>query len=684
MASRFWVGGTGTWDAADTTHWSATSGGAGGVSVPGSGDDVTIDASSGAGTITVNTNFNIASLTCGAMGMTLDFSANNNSPTITGALTTSGTGTRTINWGSGTFTMSGNNITIFSNGTNSNQTMTGSATFNFTYSGSVGTRAFQFGGTGSGTIIATTCTFNITAGTDTVSFSGTNIGIPSLNFTGFSGTWTSSSTSISFGTNLTMSAAMTNSVTAILQWTITSSSGILTSNGKSFASAFIVNASSGTLTLADSFVTTSSLTLTLGTLDANGFNVTCQSFSSSNSNTRTLTMGSGTWTITGNNATIFTISTTTGLTITGNPTIVMNYAGSTGTRTINGGTSATLFVPGEIRVTGGTDIVALGANTFYNSFNFTGFSGTWPTAVGNNFVGNLTLSSGMTVTPSANTVNFVGTSGSQSLTSNGNILDRNINFNGIGGTFVLADNLNSNAKTVTLTNGTFNANGFNVTCGSVSSTGSNVRTLTMGTGTWTLTGTAIVLNLGTSTNLTLSSSSCTILVTDTSSSSKTFSLGVVTGGISYGTITVSPGGSGAVVFTAGATMTIAALNCAGPKTLNFTGARTYVITSMSINGTAGNLVTLASSTPGSQYSISVASGLVEARYVAIQDSIATGGAYFQAINSTDNGNNTGWNFVTAAAAGGLSVGKKFAAFGGARPINKALDSKLHGYRKLGG
>ena len=41
VASRFWVGGTGTWDASDTTHWAATSGGAGGQSVPGSSDSVT-------------------------------------------------------------------------------------------------------------------------------------------------------------------------------------------------------------------------------------------------------------------------------------------------------------------------------------------------------------------------------------------------------------------------------------------------------------------------------------------------------------------------------------------------------------------------------------------------------------------------------------------------------------------
>lgn len=45
-ASRYWVGDGGDWDNADTTHWAATSGGAGGASVPTSADDVFFDANS--------------------------------------------------------------------------------------------------------------------------------------------------------------------------------------------------------------------------------------------------------------------------------------------------------------------------------------------------------------------------------------------------------------------------------------------------------------------------------------------------------------------------------------------------------------------------------------------------------------------------------------------------------------
>lgn len=106
MASRFWVGGTGTWDNATTTHWAASSNGPGGQSVPGSGDTVTFDGSSGGGTVTPNYDMTVISITTGAFTGTLDFSANNNNPTM-GTFSGTGTGTRVLNLGSGTFTLTG-------------------------------------------------------------------------------------------------------------------------------------------------------------------------------------------------------------------------------------------------------------------------------------------------------------------------------------------------------------------------------------------------------------------------------------------------------------------------------------------------------------------------------------------------------------------------------------------------
>jgi hypothetical protein len=65
--TRYWVDGTGTWDGTDTTNWSATSGGTGGVYAPTSIDTVFIDANSGGGTITISNANGItaaASLDC--------------------------------------------------------------------------------------------------------------------------------------------------------------------------------------------------------------------------------------------------------------------------------------------------------------------------------------------------------------------------------------------------------------------------------------------------------------------------------------------------------------------------------------------------------------------------------------------------------------------------------------------
>ncbi len=61
-ATRYWISGTGNWS--DTTHWSTSSGGAGGASVPTSSDDVTLDANSGTGNVTIDVNSNAASLSC--------------------------------------------------------------------------------------------------------------------------------------------------------------------------------------------------------------------------------------------------------------------------------------------------------------------------------------------------------------------------------------------------------------------------------------------------------------------------------------------------------------------------------------------------------------------------------------------------------------------------------------------
>lgn len=83
MANRYWVGGSGTWDATSTANWSETSGGVGGASAPTSLDDVYFDSNSssapftvtidsvfeGSGTVTSGYVLNVSAVIKGTVGI---------------------------------------------------------------------------------------------------------------------------------------------------------------------------------------------------------------------------------------------------------------------------------------------------------------------------------------------------------------------------------------------------------------------------------------------------------------------------------------------------------------------------------------------------------------------------------------------------------------------------------------
>lgn len=70
MADRYWVGGSGNWN--DTAHWSTSSGGAGGASVPNTSDNVYIDENSDSNGLNINLNVD---LNCRSLIITPDISA---------------------------------------------------------------------------------------------------------------------------------------------------------------------------------------------------------------------------------------------------------------------------------------------------------------------------------------------------------------------------------------------------------------------------------------------------------------------------------------------------------------------------------------------------------------------------------------------------------------------------------
>lgn len=115
MATRYWVGGNGTWSASNTTNWSTTPGGSGGASVPGSGDTARFDASSGSATVTVASDqplvggFNNTGFT----GSFISYS-----PKLSGTITLGANMGFTVPGGStATVTTNGNTISCTASGT---------------------------------------------------------------------------------------------------------------------------------------------------------------------------------------------------------------------------------------------------------------------------------------------------------------------------------------------------------------------------------------------------------------------------------------------------------------------------------------------------------------------------------------------------------------------------------------
>lgn len=614
MANRYWVGGTATWDNLALLKWSTTSGGIGGSAVPTTADTVFFDAASGANTVTIGAGVATCStLTMTGFTGTLAFGTN--------SITCAGTGT--IYTGATTFSVTGTPLILCTNSSGTGRTISPAATTE-----------------------ANSISFNISAGTGLVAFT-TGQSVKNLNFTGFTGTLSNTTRTI-YG-NLTLVSGMTlNAGTGTATFAATSGTQTITSATQTidFPVTF-----SGTATyqLVDAMTvgtsTNRTVTLTTGTLDLNDNTFTIFGvFSSSNTNTRAISFGtSGKFVMTSSNTTLWSVGTVTSLTMTGTNPLV-EYSGNittATTRTIanasTGGGEATAV---SFNITAGTDTIANNSGSRFKNLNYTGFAGTITNDT-RNIYGNLIIPSGATITAGASVTTFAGTSGTQSVTTNANTLDFPLTINGVGGTVQLVDALTmGSTRTLTLTNGTFNSNAKSVTCGAFSGNNSNTKTFTITNSTFTvLSGTStsgFLLNpTGTTYNVTGSN------VVFTTSTAAQYWGG---GGSTFPQITMS--GTGQLIIGAsGSTFTITTLsNTVQPCTVSIISTNTQLnVTNFNLSGTAGNLVTFNSSVAGTARTISKTSGTVNALYLNVQDSTATGGAKWYANSSNDLGNNTGWN-----------------------------------------
>ena len=513
-------------------------------------------------------------------------------------------GSRTIDFGSaGKIVLQGNSKNL---ATIATTTILGTPVVELTYSGSTGTRSVVTASTGS--TEAERINLYVKAGSDIFSTVSSVREFRTLDFTGFTGSWINLSANIH--NNLILGSGMTVSAgTTVIGFIASSATQQITTNGVSIDRPITVGATgtTNTLQLQDNLTmgSTRTFTLTAGTLDLSSGNRTLSTgiFSSSNSNTRSIAFGTGKIVCTGNNINVLSTSTATNFSHTGTSRIELTYSGSVGTRAL----STNAFTTGlteanslNVYITAGTDIVDLSTagTRGFKTLDFTGFSGSLTANTSSPILyGNLIYSTGMTLA-STTAVFFLATSGIQQITTNGKTLDFPITQQGIGGTVQLQDNLTIPVgRTYTLTNGTIDINGKVLSVGNFSSSNSNTRVIDFGlNGELTVAGVGTTaFNAGTSTGLSFSGTGGKINMSG--ATAKTFA----GGGATY-LATLSQSGLGDLTIT-GANTFDDMTNTVQPCTIIFPASTTTSFKAFNVNGTAGNLVSLRSSTSGTRYTL---------------------------------------------------------------------------------
>jgi len=458
-----------------------------------------------------------------------------------------------------------------------------------------------------------------------------------------------------YGSFTLPSTGITWSYTGTITFASTSTGNTVTTNGTSLgATPITFNGIGGDWTLGSALTTTATTTLTSGTLATGNNTLSTGVFLSNGSNTRQISFGTGNINCTGT-TTVYQTSPSTNLTYTGTPTVNVTASGSV---IVTCGTVLNTSAMANFNFTGTSYTASVSNNHYVGSMNYSGTTGTIAASTFNIYR-DLTIKSGTTVTAGANTITFVGTTGPYSITTNSVNIDRNFIFNGVGGTWNLGSSLNlvvsSSTAQITQTNGTLNLAGYTGTCAAYA-TATGTKNLTFNGGTLAVTNaTTIAFNNAFPTNFTTTAGTGTGTISMTAATAKTF----VGGGSTYN-CTINQGGAGALTITGANTFTNIT-NTVQPATITFPASTTNTFSNFNLSGTAGNLITINSSTSGTRATLSKSTGTVSVNYLSIQDSAATGGAsWYAGANSTNVSNNTGWIFT--APPSGYFGGGNFAAF----------------------
>lgn len=697
--TRYWVGGTGTWNATSTTNWSASSGGASGASVPTSADAVIFDAASNATAYTVTCT--ATQLRCGSLTMAGPASGNvtfaGTAPlAVHGNVTLPATGfTRTY---TGTITLTSNStgLTFTTNG----QTLSSPVDVNgvdcsWSLGSALNISSPTFSVTNGSFTLAT---FNLSAG----SLSSNVAHSRTLNLSTAT-TTLSSSTPVDFGTTETNRANLTLTASTS-QVNLSNASPVITGNNQTFYNVSCTSTSVGTVTLngvnsynnllftGPTSVGVKNISLTAnqtvtGTLTCSaGTDATMRHFIQSNTlgTTRTITAAAVSLTdvdfrditIAGaaapaSGTRIGDCKGNSGITFTAaankywNLAAGGNWGGAIAWATSSGGAPAINNFPlaqdtAFIENTGLNASATVTINAAYNIGTLNMSSRTTAMTLATSATpvvyGNWVNGTGVTLS-GTNQITFSGRT-SQTLTSAGRTFTQGFIVDSPSGALTLQDAFTSSraANTAwTLNNGTLDFNGFNVTLtdGGISSSLAvpTARTMAFGSGTITVGGLGSVVNFNTGTDLTITGTGTISL---TSASAKTF----VGSGLAYTNITLNQGGAGQLTISGNNTFKDITNTYKGTGATSIAlAATTQRVSQWTGAGEATRLLTLSGTSAASPATL-ILTGVTKPNvdYLSISNvrAYSLDTTWYAGANST-NGGSLGWYFVSGVVAISASV-----------------------------
>jgi hypothetical protein len=307
----------------------------------------------------------------------------------------------------------------------------------------------------------------------------------------------------------------------------------------------------------------------------------------------------------------------------------------------------------------GTGTITLSGTPGCGSLVTTGSSFTFSGAVTFSMGGQSTFSA----TTTWNNTGNLEISSTGTLITNGVVFNCSINLKlpTAGSSLTLGDNLTCTGTFGFLfgligSGGRFFSNGKNMSVGAISDGGFNQ---TIYINPWTFAGSTVTLTgAGTVWLQTVGSTiinPAKIIISNNSGTTLTFA----GGGSTYGALQFISSAVNTYVFTGANTWTGTwSSTLSNAATITLPASVTTTVGGWSVSGSSGNLVTLNSDTPGTQATLNYSgSGAISTNFLSLQDIAATppSSTWYTGSGSLDNGNVTGWIFVSFTAGAFLTL-----------------------------